>query len=124
MDFFAQFTAQGFEGAMLRNVNSLYVNKRSYDLQKVKEFDDSEFGIAGVKEGRGKLAGHAIFICELGPKGGETFDVKLKGDTEYLKKLWEDKSLWEGKMLTVQFQGLTAYGVPRFPVGIAIRDYE
>ena len=29
-----------------------------------------------------------------------------------------------GKMLTVRFQNLTALGVPRFPVGVVIRDYE
>ena len=29
-----------------------------------------------------------------------------------------------GEMLTVRYQELTDDGVPRFPVGIAIRDYE
>jgi len=29
-----------------------------------------------------------------------------------------------GKKLTVQFQNLTDCGLPRFPVGLAIRDYE
>jgi DNA ligase-1 len=29
-----------------------------------------------------------------------------------------------GKMLTVRFQELTTDRVPRFPVGLAIRDYE
>jgi hypothetical protein len=29
-----------------------------------------------------------------------------------------------GKMLTVRYQNMTVAGVPRFPVGIAIRDYE
>lgn len=122
MEAFVEFRKRGYEGAMLRNSQSLYVNKRSYDLLKVKEFDDKEFPIIDVKEGRGKLAGHAIFICKL--DNGETFEAKLKGDTEKLKEFWEDHSLWKGKALTVQYQGLTAYGIPRFPVGVAIRDYE
>jgi DNA ligase-1 len=29
-----------------------------------------------------------------------------------------------GKMLTVRFQNLTDLDVPRFPVGVVIRDYE
>jgi len=29
-----------------------------------------------------------------------------------------------GEMLTVQFQGLTQDGVPRFPVALAVRNYE
>lgn len=123
MEQFEVFTATGYEGLMLRNADSLYVNKKSYDLQKVKEFDDAEFKIIGIKEGRGKLAGHAIHVCV--DSKGEEFDVKLKGDTEILKKHFEDHSLWEGKLMTVQFQGLTgAKQLPRFPVGKAVRDYE
>jgi DNA ligase-1 len=29
-----------------------------------------------------------------------------------------------GKMLTVRFQNLTNTGVPRFPIGLVVRDYE
>ena len=124
MSFFNTFRALGFEGAMLRNSNSLYVNKRSYDLQKVKEFDDAEFEILGIEEGRGKLAGHVgAFICRTAD--GRTFLAKMSGDTAKLKEYFDKHSLWKGKLLTVQYQGLTgAEKVPRFPVGIAIRDYE
>jgi DNA ligase 1 len=123
MLLFDQAISLGFEGVMVRNLASPYVNKRSYDLQKVKEFDDAEFPIVGVEEGRGKMAGHAIFVCKT--DSGKEFLAKLKGDTGYLKKLFEDHSLWNGKKLTVQYQGLTGKeGVPRFPVGVAIRDYE
>jgi ATP-dependent DNA ligase len=122
-ELFEKFTASGYEGLMLRNYDSKYVNKRSYDLQKVKEFEDAEFKIVGIKEGRGKLAGHAIHVCE--DEKGEQFDVKMKGETAVLKKHFDDHSLWKGKKMTVQFQGLTgANQVPRFPVGKAVRDYE
>lgn len=123
MGFFDTFRAQGYEGAMMRNVDSTYANKRSYDLQKVKEFDDAEYPIVGVEEGRGKLAGHAIFVCKT-PEGKE-FLAKMKGDTAKLKEYFENQGLWSGKKLTVQYQGLTGKEkVPRFPVGVAIRDYE
>ena len=123
MNFFNKFKKQGYEGAMLRNADSKYVNKRSYDLQKVKEFDDGEFEITGIDEGRGKLAGHVgAFVCKT--KDGKTFLAKMSGDTGKLADYFRDHSLWHGKHLTVQYQGLTTYGIPRFPVGIAIRDYE
>jgi DNA ligase-1 len=123
MEFFEKYRAQGYEGAMMRNVESSYVNKRSYDLQKVKEFDDAEYPIVGVEEGRGKLAGHAIFVCKT--DAGKEFLAKMKGDTSKLKEYFEKHDLWKGKKLTVQYQGLTGKeGVPRFPVGVAIRDYE
>lgn len=123
MNFFDKYRAQGYEGAMMRNVESNYVNKRSYDLQKVKEFDDAEYPIVGIEEGRGKLAGAAIFVCKN--EAGSEFKAKMKGDIEQLKKFFADSSLWTGKKLTVQYQGLTGKEkVPRFPVGVAIRDYE
>lgn len=123
MTFFDKFRAQGYEGAMMRNSDSKYANKRSYDLQKVKEFDDAEYPIVGIEEGRGKLAGHAIF--KLQTDEGKEFLAKMKGDTAQLKKFFDDHSLWTGKKLTVQYQGLTGKEkVPRFPVGVAIRDYE
>lgn len=124
MDFFDKFRAQGYEGAMMRNAASTYANKRSYDLQKVKEFDDAEFQIVGIEEGRGKLAGHVgAFVCRM--DNGKQFLAKAKGATERLRDYFNTHSLWEGKKLTVQYQGLTGKeGVPRFPVGVSIRDYE
>lgn len=51
MAAFDHFLEEGYEGCMVRNMNGLYVNKRSADLQKIKEFSDSEFKIIGVKDG-------------------------------------------------------------------------
>lgn len=121
MDAFDHFIAQGYEGCMVRNMDGLYVNKRSYDLQKVKEFDDAEFKIIGVKVGtKGSMAGKAVFTCQL--PNDETFDCKMKGDMNELKRYADDPSLVIGKILTVQYQGYTKYGVPRFPVGLRFRE--
>lgn len=122
--FFEEFKSEGFEGAMLRNGESPYVNKRSYDLLKVKEFEDAEFEICGIDEGRGKLSGHVgAFKCK--DSQGNEFLAKMSGQTERLRDYFKDHSLWEGKRLTVQFQGLTGKNkVPRFPVGLRIRDFE
>ncbi len=124
MGFFERFRRFGYEGIMLRNAHGKYVNRRSYDLQKVKEFDDEEFDICGIEEGRGRLSGHVgAFICRT--RDGKEFLAKMSGDTERLRTYFTNHSLWRGKRLTVQYQGLTGKeGVPRFPVGIAIRDYE
>ncbi len=124
MPAFESAVQMGYEGLMLRNADSKYVNKRSYDLQKVKEFDDAEFEITGIDEGRGKLAGHVgAFVCRT--TDGKEFLAKMSGETTKLREYFENHNLWKGKRLTVKFQGLTgANGVPRFPVGVSIRDYE
>lgn len=123
------FLEQGFEGAMVRNSSGLYECRRSYNLQKVKQFQDDEFKIVGVTEGRGKLSGHAAaFVCQIetdATKNPTLFEAKLKGSTAFLKQCFEDHSLWQGKWLTVQYQGYTRKNqVPRFPVGLRIREDE
>lgn len=121
MDLFVNFLALGYEGLMVRNAKGNYANKRSYDLQKVKEFEDAEFEIHGIEEGRGKLMGHAAkFICKM--PDGQEFRAKLKGDTAKLKEYFEDHSLWKGRILTVKYQGITKYGIPRFPVAERMRE--
>lgn len=110
----------GFEGAMARNLESKYENKRSYNLQKVKTFQDAEFEITDVVEGRGKMAGHAIFVLKT--KDGTPFEAKMQGSLDNLKAIWEHKQDYIGHLLTVQYQGLTNKNrVPRFPVGLRLR---
>lgn len=118
---FEDFLQQKYEGLMARNKKGLYVNKRSYDLQKVKEFDDAEFVVVGIEEGRGKLAGHAIFVCKT--LAGVEFRAKMKGATEELKKYFDDPRLAIGKTLTIKYQGITNKSqVPRFPVALRFKE--
>lgn len=117
------FISLGAEGAMIRNVGSLYEHKRSFNLQKIKFTQDEEFDIIGVVEGKGKLLGHVgAFILQ--DKANRKFNVKLEGSLELLKPYLSDSTLWKGKKMTVRFQGYTKKGIPRFPVGVVIRDYE
>ena len=124
MAAFEEFRAQGYEGAMVRNAEGAYESHpthRSSDLQKIKTFDDAEWPIVGIKEGKGKLAGHAIFTCRT--HAGAEFDVKLAGDSSALRDYFENPDRAIGKLLTVQHQGLTGKsGVPRFPVGLRLRE--
>lgn len=111
----------GYEGAMVRRLGIGYENKRSDQLLKLKTFSDAEFIITGVQEGRGKLQGHAgNFLCKT--KSGKEFGVKLSGETGRLKKIFDNSSDYIGQMLTVKYQGLTGDGIPRFPVGLRIRE--
>lgn len=125
MDAFDHFIKLGYEGSMVRNFDGKYVNKRSYDLQKVKMFDDNEFIIVNVKEGKGLMAGKAIFTCQLNDGSGNTFDVKMKGSLDELERIWNDPQSVMFKKLTVKYQGYTnKNNCPRFPVGVRIREEE
>lgn len=118
---FERFLAQGYEGAMARNFIGKYgIGKRSNDLQKIKQFSDSEYLCLDVEEGRGKLAGHAIFVCKT-PEG-ELFRAKMMGSQSELKRYWDDPTLVVGKQVTIKYQGISSYGIPRFPVALRVRE--
>ena len=100
----------------------VYENKRSSHLLKIKTFQSDEFEIVDLEDGRGKMEGAAIMVCKSAK--GDEFRCKMAGSIDRLKELFADKDALIGKKLTVKFQNTTDRGVPRFPVGVAIRDYE
>ena len=119
----AQFVEEGYEGAMVRNLKGSYrIGKRSADLQKVKTFLDGEYEIIGFAEGTGNETGCVIWECQT--PDGQAFRVRPRGTQEARKELFANGSDYIGQQLTVRYQELTDEGVPRFPVGIAIRNYE
>ena len=123
-DIHESIVNSGHEGIMLRNRDGKYKpNHRSIDLQKYKTFEDSEYEIVGCSEAVGNDKGTVIFSC-LEPKSGTTFSVRPKGSREQRKEWFDNFEKYKGKMLTVKYQNLSADGIPRFPVGMSIRDYE
>lgn len=121
--FHDECVLNGFEGAMLKNMNGLYIFEfDSDDVEKMKEFKDSEFEIVGGKEGEGTDAGCIIYRC-ITPDGLE-FDVRPRGSVEERQEMYKNLPNDIGKMLTVRYPELTDSGKPSQPVGIAVRDYE
>lgn len=119
----ATFTELGFEGTMVRNWAGKYKLKdRSNDLQKFKDFVDEEFTIIDVVDGEAKEKGCAIFVFET--KNGRTFSARPRGTVEQRRIWFEERQSIIGQRVTIRYQNLTDEGVPRFPVAIAIRDYE
>lgn len=117
------FASRGYEGIMIRNPRSTYEpGRRSNGLLKMKMFETAEFKIVGVHEGVGRDVGTPVWECET--TGGDKFSVRPEGSVESRRGAFERRRDIVGKMLTVRFQNITAAGVPRFPVGLAIRDYE
>jgi DNA ligase-1 len=118
---FGEFVAQGYEGIMLRNMEGLYQeNYRSNDLMKYKEFFEGEYPIVDFKEATGRDAGTVVWECET-PEG-RRFSVRPRGTLEARREWFNNGGRMVGKQLTVIYQELSEMGVPRFPVGKAIRD--
>ncbi len=131
------YVGHGYEGVIIRNAAGLYVfDHRSKDLQKYKEFIDAEFEIVGGDfETVTDPATHAevkavVFTC-VTPEG-YNFNVRPKGTVAFRARLYANLPDLLGRFLTVRYQELstensergTRGGLPIFPVGLAIRDYE
>lgn len=121
-----------FEGVMIRKIasssgekNSKYVRARTGNLLKYKPFmNDEEFKVVGATTGTGREEGAVIWICAT--KNGGEFKVRPEGTIEDRRTLYSDRDKYINKaLLTVKFQGVNPdTGIPRFPVGKSIRDYE
>ena len=117
------YVAEGYEGIMLRNKTAGYkIGQRSADLQKYKEFIDEEYEVVDYKDGEGIESGCVIWHLKT-PKG-QVFACRPKGTREERIDQFINGKNYIGKKLTVRYQELTDDGVPRFPIGIAFRDYE
>ena len=118
---FGEYVAAGYEGIMLRNVDGMYrQNYRSHDLQKYKEFVESEYPIVGFKEADGRDKGTVVWVCATDEC--RQFSVRPRGTQEQRRQWFQDGPQHVGKLLTVIYQELSELNVPRFPVGKAIRD--
>jgi DNA ligase-1 len=119
-----EYTVAGYEGSIIRSGGDepYKFQYRDNQIQKNKDFLDAEFKIVGCKEGAGKDEGKAIFRCIT--KSSKEFDVRCKGSDEARIEQWKNRKSYIGKELTVKYQTLSDDGIPIFPVGIAVRDYE
>jgi len=122
LDYHQLNISRGFEGTIYRAMDGVYKFKyRSNDLLKYKDMVSEEYPIIGFQEGRGNDIGTVIWTVDV---DGLSCKVRPRGSREHRKELFNNAHNYIGKMLTVQYQEKTDSGLPRFPVGIVIRDYE
>ena len=112
---------QGYEGSIIRRDPHPYRHGvRCNTLMKHKSMNDAEFPIVGFTEGTGKWKGAlGSFVCQT--KDGSEFFPTPGVDLEQRRELWKRREEYVGKVLTVTFQGMSSYGIPRFPVGKCVR---
>jgi len=120
--FYDNYVELEYEGAMARNGDAPYESgKRSIHLQKMKPFEEREFKIIDINEGRGKDVGTAATFTCITDEGVE-FRARLKGTYAKRRHLLNHPEEWQGKMLTVVLKRFTAAGAPYLPVAKAIRE--
>ena len=122
MKLYQNITSSGGEGLMLRRANSLYVQKRSKNLLKVKPTNDAEAIINNVIEGKGKDTGR---MGALQVHLKKNPDVRFKIGTGFnnitRQSIWNMRKSMKGQVVTFGYKGLTKYGIPRHPAFMRFR---
>ena len=116
--------AQGYEGSILR-LNKPYEQKRSYNLQKFKDFHDTEATIVDYVEGKGKRQGTLGKFIMLDDEGIKFGCPPGKGYSyEDLASMLKDVKSYIGKRATFTYFQRTQAGSYRHPLFKCIRNYE
>ena len=134
---FDKYVKMGYEGAILRNVNGPYLasvkktssSTRSNDLVKMKQKFTDEYKVIDFTEGRrGKDKGAVIWVCQT--ESGTQFNVTPKDiDYDERYRLFSECTKhfvkkYKNRMLTVEYEDLSSYGVPQRAKALTFRDYE
>ena len=117
---YKDYVDRGYEGQMIRE-SIPYEFKRSSGLLKRKDFQDEEYLILDICEGKGNksdMAGYAILQTE----SGQTFRSNIKGNHDFLKDLLVNRDTYIGSYGTCTFFNLTPDGIPRFPYLTRLRE--
>lgn len=130
----------GYEGAIIRSFESPYKQGRSTAkegyLLKLKKFDDSEAIVTGFVErlhntntkekderGYSKRSSKKEGMVPSDTLGslvlnwnGVTLECGSGFDDALRKEIWENRDEYVGRIVTFKYQGISAKGVPRFPI--------
>ena len=115
---------EGYEGSILR-LDKPYQRKRSYNLQKFKDFHDTEATIVGYVPGKGKRTGTLGKFLMIDDDGVEFGCPPGKGyNYKMLANILDNVSDYIGKRATFTYFERTPAGSYRHPFYKAIRNYE
>lgn len=130
-----RYASEGYEGLILRDLETGYEHKLSIQLIKVKRFHDAEFKIVGTEAGKPGTKDEDLlikFIIEhpeivKKKETGRTLtcEATLMGTREKRQEMLTRREEYVGQWCTVVFQELsTKCGAPRFAKVKAIREME
>ena len=116
--------ADGYEGSIIR-LNKPYEQKRSYNLQKFKDFSDKEATIIGFVPGKGKRTGTLGKFIMRDENGVEFGCPPGKGYTHAdLREILENITYFIGQQATFTYFERTKAGSYRHPQFKTLRNYE
>lgn len=127
-EYASKYNKEGYEGAVVKDINSMYTFDRAKTWMKLKFQDTLDLEVIAVEEGKGRNAGRlGALVCKLEKPvtfNGKLFDTVNVGsgfNDQQRDEFWKNQNEVIGKTAEVEFQEISEYGVPRFPVFLQIR---
>lgn len=113
-ELYGKFVEDGYEGAILRNANSVYQHFRTNDLIKLKPYEDMEIIILDIIDpGSGNWGGSGK-TASVRMENGKVFNATFKGSYETAVQILKDKESWIGQKVTITYNGWTGKGTPNY----------
>ena len=115
-----KYVANGYEGAMVKDLDAPYKFGRGPEVMKLKAFHDVDLKVERLIEGTGKHSGKLGSIVvnyhgvEVQVGSGLSDDLR---DT-----IWADPDRFIGRIIEVRYQEVTPDGSLRFPTFVCFRN--
>ena len=114
------FVADGYEGAMVKDLSAPYKFGRGYEIMKLKAFHDVDLKIEKLLEGTGrhsgKLGSVQVVFNGVDVQVGSGFSDELR------ETIWNNPDDFVGRMIEVRYQEVTPDGSLRFPTFVCFRN--
>ena len=115
-----EFVDEGYEGAMIKDLDAPYKFGRGYEIMKMKEFHDVDLEIRSLEEGTGK---HAL---KLGAIVADFKGVEVRVGSgfsdEDRDRIWKNQKDFIGRVVEIRYQEVTPDGSLRFPTFVCFRN--
>lgn len=120
----AQYVEKSYEGSILRTKGVDYPTggPRCSQLIKKKDYQDEEFEIVGLSEGKATRNGFKVGIYHCKTAEGKVFTVTAPGNEKEKHEHAERGKANIGRLLTCKYFCYTVDGKPSQPTAVALRN--
>ena len=114
-----RFVQEGYEGAMIKDLDAPYKFGRGPEVMKLKAFHDADLAVIAFKEGTGrhenKLGSILVNYQGVEVNVGSGFSDEMRDE------VWENQEKYLGVVAEVRYQEVTPDGSLRFPTFVCWR---
>jgi len=107
------YVTKGYEGVMIKTLNTNYKFGRGHNVSKLKDFHDVDLEVISFEEGEGKyenmLGAIVVDFNKVRVNIGSGFT------DEERKQIWENRNDFRNQIAEIRYQELTPDGSLRFP---------